>query len=381
MSQPRPTICLPALLGCLLATSAVGCQSFGPSGYGGYPGNYNNYPVYQPGQVVPYQGAPGGMSAPGTIISPQPGTYPQSGAYPQPSPYPQSGFQNTYPPGGAPPFNPGFNPNYSLPSGNQNPGMAPDPAYRPNPGVGTNPRPALQGAEADEFGQPGQFPGATGTSNTTTRPRMPADEKFPVPDYNDPSQPGSTTPPVNSTNRSVPPAVDLGEESFQGPINGSKRATQKLEDIEEEITPPTTAIPKKTSMLENEADGATVDFVPPVAGRAARNIIQTAQHQEGPPTTIRPYGRAVNGEAWFRGIVDFDEEEKTWYLIYNPQPAEADERGGIVTLLDHPLLQHLRSDDTVLVEGAFNPQSTDRYGHPRYQIQSVTRLVPPQVVE
>lgn len=363
MSQPQPAICVPAMLACLLAISVTGCQSFGPNGYGAYPGNYSSYPVYQPGTVVPYNGPAGTVVSPGNGFAPQQGVYPSQGV---PNSYPPG----SYPPGSAPAFNPQYNPNYSLPQVN------------PNGGAGGGVQPGVSGAEidTDAFGQPGQFPGATGTNSATQRPRMPAEEKFPVPNYNDPTQPDATTAPVNNTSRPNPRS-NLGRESFQGEINPGKRAIQKLETIEEDPAVPTTVVPKKTSMLLNDADGATVDFVPPVNSeilhRSSRNVIQTAQHLEGGPV-LRPYGRASNGEAWFRGIVDYDEEEKTWYLIYNPQPEEADERGGIVTLLEHPSLQFLQSDDTVLVEGHFDQLATDRYGNPKYQVGSVKRLVPPQ---
>jgi len=364
MSQPRTAINLPLLLGCLLTLSAVGCQSFGPNGYGGYPGNYNQYPVYQPGTVVPYNNGPqGGVILPGNSFSQQPGGFPQ--------PYPQSGLPGGYPPGAAPPFNPAFNPNYSLPPVNR------------NPGFGSGAQPGIQGADSgdENFGQLGQFPGANDATPAGTRPRMPAEERLSVPDYDDVMiQPGGTTPPVNNTNRRNAPNVDLGPESFQGEINGGKRARDKLE-FDDEQTPPTTLIPKKTSMRQQDTDGSTIDFEPPVnkdfTRQKSRNIIQTAQHLEGFPT-IRPYGRASNGQAWFRGVVDFDEQDRTWYLIYNPEPDANDERGGIVTLMEHPALQYLKSDDTVLVEGNFNQLETDRYGNAKYQINLVKQLVVPQ---
>jgi hypothetical protein len=354
MSQPRPTICLP-ILGCLLALSAAGCQTYAPYGYGGQ-GNYS-YPVYQPGAVVPYNGpvngVPGTMQG-GVILPGQ--TFPQGGPPP-----------GAFGPGGAPPFNPGANPAYQLPPVNR------------SPGFGVNPQIGVQGVDAagDNFGPPGQFPGAGANTpnppNPLTRPKMPADERFPaVPDYPDPtSQPASSVRP-----RTGPPKGAFGGESIQDDMDAGRRETQKLKEIEtEDPLVPAAALPKKTSMIIHDGDE---QFLPPLNSQGGQpQIIQTAQHTERAPAH-RPYGRAGNRQAWFRGVVDFDEQEKTWYLIYNPNPDEDDERGGIVTLLDHPNLQFVRGDDTVLIEGVFVPDATDRYGHPRYRINTIKRLVAPQ---
>ncbi|MDB5386662.1 MAG: hypothetical protein JWM11_2308 [Planctomycetaceae bacterium] len=365
MYQPRPTSYSTPLLGCLLAISAVGCQTYAPSGYGA-PGNYS-YPVYQPGTVMPYNGptngVPGGFQG-GRVIPP-------GQTFPQPGMFPQNGMPGGYPngqlpPGVAPPFNPQANPNYQLPPVNQ------------NPGNGTNLQPGgIQGADVDgaTFGQPGQFP----NSPNSQRPKMPAEERLAVPMYDDPSAQSGTTAPVNNTKpRTAPPANFGGPEDFNGDLEPGKRATQKLKESEDEPAVPAAAVPKKTSMIIQDTDGSTQEFMPPLDTQLAQQgVIQTAQHIERAPVQ-RPYGRAANGHGWFRGVVDFDQQEKTWYLIYNPTPDESDARGGIVTLLEHPNLQFLRSDDTVLVEGIFEPAATDRYGHPKYRINTVKRLVAPQ---
>lgn len=359
MSQPRPTTVWPAILGCLLAISSVGCQT--------YPANYS-YPVYQPGSVVPYNGAPVGVPGgyQGGGIVPPGQSFPQSGMYPQ------QGGPGGYPPGGAPPFTPGYNPNYALPPVNSN----------PNPGAGSLPPGTgfrSTEIEGDNLGPAAPFPNGT-TTPTTSRPKMPADDRFPsVPVYSDPNDQPTSGPPVNNTNTRAPNKGSFGSESFQEEINAGQQKANKLKALEtEEPTVPAAAVPKKAGMTMNDVDGSTQDFIAPVDTRMVQqNIIQTAQHLERAPIH-RPYGRAANGQAWFRGVVDFDEQERTWYLIYNPQPDESDERGGIVTLLEHPHLQYLRSDDTVLIEGVFEPQATDRYGHPKYRISNVKRLVPPQ---
>jgi hypothetical protein len=398
MCKPRPTIYSAPLLGCLLAISAVGCQSYTPYGYGGGAGNY---PVYQPGTVVPYNGPvngiQGGVITPGQNFAPPVGQYPPPGSFPpggqfQPGQFPQGGA------GGAPPFRPGYNPNYSLP------------AVNPNNGTGTGvvppPDPLREVEAGDDFGQPGQFPPTTGGAGgqRTSRPQMPPEEKLKqVPNYDDPLSQTTTGNPVNRT-KTRSNADAMGAESLQEDISTGKGPAQKLENIEEEpIGQPAARAPRKGGAMINQDPAATdQQFLPPlnpkseqtqvastdiastdiadtgIAQRAQvvpRDKIQMVQYTEREPVN-RSYGRATNGHAWFRGVVDYDEQEKTWYLIYNPDPEERDERGGIITLQDHPDLQFVRSDDTILVEGHFDPGAMDVYGQPKYRIAKVNRLLP-----
>jgi len=312
--------------GVLLLTS-VGCQTYSPYGYGSYPGSYGA-PVYQqPGQ--PIYGSPG--MAPVPMVPPG-GSYPPPGSYP-----PSGGFQGGYQ--GAPSFMPGTvtpaTPSPNVPNGMMSP----------------------QSGDASGFGQPGQFPGA---GNPPT-PNVPAGANRAVPDYNDPDLFPRRSP-------ATTPGIDEADDEAQ-------RARDRLKASD--------------NGLNNRAGAALtapyadeIQFTPPANGNGSRNaqrgIIQTAQHVESASgaAQLRPYGRAQNGHAWFRGLIDFDEQENQWYLIYNPEPDINDPQGGMITLVERPEFSLLPRDNPVTLEGGFDATQIDAEGRPKYQANIVRPLIP-----
>ncbi len=313
----------------IVVLTSVGCQTYSPYGYGGYPASYGT-PVYQqPGQPVPY-GSPG--MAPGQMVPP-----------------PGGGFQGGYPPPG------GFQ------SGQPYPGTV-TPAS-PFPNVPNGPAPRGADISNDPLGQPGQFPGAG--AGSPPQPNVPVGVDRAVPNYPDPEgvpRKPATTPGITD------------EADFKGGINGAKKAADNLINMEN-------GAGKAGASLASPR-GDEIHFTPTVNRRPSRTaqtgIIQTAQHVESGSGShhLRPYGRAPNGKAWFRGLIDFDEQENLWYLIYNPEPDINDPQGGMVTLVEHPHLSLLQGDDVVLVEGQFDPSQLDANGRPKYRANSVRRLVP-----
>ncbi len=324
MSQ-RQLISAVARLCCgVLVVASVGCQTYSPYGYGGYPGSYNSYPYYNQGVVT----------------SPYVGGVPQAGVAPIPDPAYSGGM-------GPNPYNPG--PGGVIP--------APFPNV-PNGPIGAYP----QGADTsgDSLGSPGQFPGAS----SPPRPKVPSDRPALPPDDASYFNQGGATPP--RTKGAAPPSKEIGgPEDFNSDTStGAEKATQKLKTMENK--------PITGAQIDN------IEFAPPVAqhvpGAGQSGIIQTSQHVNG--GELRPYGRAQNGRAWFRGLVDYDEQEKSWYLIYNPEPDASDKHGGTISLVDHPHLKLFTPDDVVLVEGDFDLSETDHYGNPKYRAAVVRRLIP-----
>ena len=318
----------------IVVLSSIGCQTYSPYGYGSYPGSYGT-PVYQqPGQPVPY-GSPG--MAPGTVVVP-PGGGGFQGGYPPPG-----GFQ-----GGAPAYAPGP--------------VTPATPY-PNVPNGAMPQQGVDASGAG-LGQPGQFPEA---SSNPPQPQVPAGGGNAVPNYPDPY---SGAPRAPAKTPSIDDAAD-----FKGDLDGAKRATEKLINMDNS--------PGKAgaALVRPDADDIQFGAPPPVNRRNQRTaqsgIIQTAQHVDtaGQTQRLQPYGQAPNG-AWFRGLIDFDEQENLWYLIYNPEPDINDPQGGMVTLVEHPHLNLIKGDDVVLIEGQFDPSQLDTNGRPKYRPNAVRRLIP-----
>lgn len=313
MSQPQ-SFRLLALWSCsVLTILAAGCQTYPPYGY---QGNYN-YPMYgqpgygQPGQVIPYNGP--GIVPGGAPLGVQPNGLPPA-AYP--------------PAGGAPLFNQGAA------------------AGPPIPNV------PVQGVDnSGEFGNQAPFPNVPSSGQS-----LPPND----PGYSDPTGPSARRPVATPTDVNDPA-------NFSEEINGAKKATDKLKSTEIDV------IPNKSVMLDDQFDG--VQFTPPINTKASRSaIIQTAQHVDDNPD-VRIYGIAKDGHSWFRGVLDYDKQENTWYLIYNPTPALADGFGGMLTLEGHPDLENFAVNDIALVDGSFAP--ADASGNVKYRVSTIRRLVAP----
>jgi hypothetical protein len=132
--------------------------------------------------------------------------------------------------------------------------------------------------------------------------------------------------------------------------------------------------------------------------------LQLTAHQTSPPETFtktepftdetlavrgspnlekkpNPYGYDAVGYRWLRGIVDFDESQKAWVLIYNPVPGPNDSYQGQITLIDNGQLRKLKNNSVVLVEGQVETTSRDPgTGKPQYRVQTLHGPLVPKSV-
>lgn len=380
---------------CALAVSGAGCQVYHPYGYHGYHGGYGgpmyrSGPVIQQPQVVPYS-QPAAVY-PGTVYpgNAYPSTvYPPSQVYPgQAIPgqiYPNQPIPNQTFPGQIypDPAYPGGFPTGSLPSnqsvltdpGQQ--GMFPSQSGSSANFPSTEQVPTIKPPTSsfdDGLGQSNQFP----ENNSSERPKMPREERLPVPNYKDADEmvvpPRKPSPPI--PRQPAPSPTELGDPAdFNEGQNeaAKKRATEqfKASESQERIGQP-------SAMLEEAEDDTNAIFAPPVKRGPAprsRNRVQPVEHTVEQSELLQ-YGRSADKQSWFRGRVDYDELEKTWYLIYDPEPELEDELGGTILLTDHPLLPELSANDIVLVEGRFERNLQDQNGTPKYRVAHVRRLIP-----
>jgi hypothetical protein len=81
---------------------------------------------------------------------------------------------------------------------------------------------------------------------------------------------------------------------------------------------------------------------------------------------------------WLRGVVDFDERDKSWHIIYCRRPDSHDRYGGALRLIDNPKLATLHSGDVVYVEGRIDTHRLDSHGKPQYLIEGdqIARIAP-----
>ncbi|MGE3315490.1 MAG: hypothetical protein AB7O26_10270, partial [Planctomycetaceae bacterium] len=120
----------------------------------------------------------------------------------------------------------------------------------------------------------------------------------------------------------------------------------------------------ETASAEPEEPNGPDPFEKPVEMEAAATAAAPVTHvaASGP----NPYDYDREGYSWLRGVVDFDEESRTWHIIYNVKPSKDDKFSGAIQLLPDPELKTLRPNQVVHVEGAVDYNRLDDRGKPQY---------------
>ncbi len=125
----------------------------------------------------------------------------------------------------------------------------------------------------------------------------------------------------------------------------------------------------------NDADDAE-PFISPIIPvkpvSTAKILVKDATRRNRP----NPYKYDRKHYRWLRGVVDYDDEDGTWNIIYNLQPDENDEFGGSMTLLGLGQKPELESHDVVLVEGRVDSDHRDALGKPQFRVNRLQRLAP-----
>lgn len=131
-------------------------------------------------------------------------------------------------------------------------------------------------------------------------------------------------------------------------------------------------VTRELQLTAHQAAPAETAAVSPVAP-------ETAPAPAAEPATREPnpYGYDAVGYSWLRGVVDFDEQQNAWVLIYNPTPGDRDLYKGHITLIENGELKKLQNNQVVLVEGQVDAAVCDAAtGKPQYR---VTKLYGPLV--
>lgn len=105
--------------------------------------------------------------------------------------------------------------------------------------------------------------------------------------------------------------------------------------------------------------------------------IQLAAHEAPPKASpsagnSHPYGYDAEDYRWLQGLVDFDEGQNAWVMIYDTTPDAEDQYKGQITLVDNALLDRLNNNDLVMVEGRVDTSSRDPgTGKPQYRVEAL----------
>lgn len=87
------------------------------------------------------------------------------------------------------------------------------------------------------------------------------------------------------------------------------------------------------------------------------------------------FGYDAKGYTWLKGVVEFDRENQSWHLTYDRSPADTDQFGGEVTFKNnYDFKKLIRSGQTILVKGRFDPDQEDRLGKPVYAVESLSKI-------
>lgn len=193
---------------------------------------------------------------------------------------------------------------------------------------------------SQEFQPPiNSFPG-----NENTFPQN-QDNSFPG-NENDPFQGGDDTFGPNNSSTMKPSAGKVSHADHQSPVSGPQ------------------LVSSNQFMTPTKFQPASFEF-PSESGTSA-----------APGQAPSPFNYDRNGYRWLRGIVEFDEEEKSWNITYNATPDRSDKFGGNIVLLDQGKLNRFKNGDVVLIDGRIDGTRQDRMGKPCYLVTRAQRLLP-----
>ncbi len=262
---------------------------------------------------------------------------------------------NSVPPGGAPGAGAYLNPGSF-------------PGSFPGNGQGTELQSPVAGGQVQQWQQSKQ------TDPTLQAPRyeskqggfeQPADPNA-VPEYKDPASLDNAPGQSNSTD-SIDSDLDSPFQKQEGSRIESERYGAFVASDNDRGS--------EAAVVEQTGGDEGSQFVTPIPV-SSNNTSQDAGGRDFADSSSKPNPFAYDrqGYGWLRGIVEFDEPSKTWYLLYDDNPDPADRFGGDIALVDDARLNKLQTGDVVLVEGLVDPQIRDARGNMSYRVSKLQPL-------
>lgn len=235
---------------------------------------------------------------------------------------------------------------------------------------------------------PGVYqPGGTYPPVTTPTPISPGTQPS-FPSNSDPSTYGppgtNSAPPFNPTpnngnNNDVPRPDDTT--SYNDPPSGSPLITPtssaKVSD-DEPFNTESTRLPRTVA---DESVAESEDFPPPIQSNG-KEVLQTSGSDDGGVDFANTRAAAPRSKTydhgtrfdWLQGIVEFDEPNNCWVIMYDDNPSPTDAQGGEFTLVSNPKLNSLRAGDFYRVEGSIDRTKLDGRDRPMYRATLLKRL-------
>ncbi len=177
-------------------------------------------------------------------------------------------------------------------------------------------------------------------------------------DLNNPN-PGASKPTLTPTSGTVPSELSTPFEQTGNSGGGA------------------TGTPAQPTQVTTEPDPF---FEPPQqlksSATSGASPIQTVSYEQPQAAKLNPFGRDTKhaNPTWLRGVIDYDQKQRTWSILYSSNPDPRDPNGGMLTLASHPNLAKCRNGEVVLAEGAIDARQTDARGKSIYVLDNVTPL-------
>lgn len=89
-----------------------------------------------------------------------------------------------------------------------------------------------------------------------------------------------------------------------------------------------------------------------------------------------PFNHDKQQYRWLRGVIEYDDLEKSWNITYNATPDKSDKFGGNIVLVDQGQLSRFKNGDVVLIDGRIDGSRQDKMGKPFYLVERAQRLIP-----
>ncbi|NOX54828.1 MAG: hypothetical protein GXP27_10400, partial [Planctomycetes bacterium] len=242
---------------------------------------------------------------------------------------------------------------------------------------------ANSGASSGQWKQSDQGGGNQVEAFRPGQPSSGGGSDIPVPQPRDPGEPSSSARPNGQQDDPFSSPLGMngdGPIELQG-IDDQTASTDAIDDLSAAPQPVVLRVPAEmipADAADEDPNLQTDSFVTPIRLQSVSSSHDADAVQESKPSgQPHPFAYDRQNYRWLRGIVDYDESDNTWHLMYAAKPDPDDPYGGDITLADHPDLSKLRDGDIVLVEGRVDTASTDALGKPQYRIEKlVGPLVP-----
>jgi len=259
--------------------------------------------------------------------------------------------------------------------------------YGPGPSVlPSQPYPVNPSYPAGTY-PPGVYqPGMIYPPTTSPTPITPGTQPS-FPGSSDPStygSPGTNSAPTfnptpnNGNNKDVP-IPDDNTTGLNTPAGNPLITPTSSAKVSDDDSAFNTESPRLPRTVSDESVAESEDFPPPIQSGA---VLQTSGSDDGgvdfantqaAAPRSRVYGHGAKFD-WLQGIVEYDEPNNCWVIMYDDNPSPTDSQGGEFTLVSNPKLKSLRAGDIYRVEGSIDRTKLDGRDRPMYRATLLKRL-------